>query len=142
MTRRSLKLRHHPGEVCFPGGRWQKNDKDLYATALRELQEELGIPSERVKSPTAMIPEQTLTGFLIYPWYASIESLTPYILDPREVLDVFTLPLNEVRDLKHYQKILVTKNGFHFKSWQYTASPHFLWGATARIMKQLCFMKD
>ncbi|KTC86712.1 NUDIX hydrolase [Legionella brunensis] len=141
LTQRSLKLRHHPGEVCFPGGRWQEGDESLYATALRELHEELGIPSLRVKSPMAMAPERTLTGFLIYPWYASLESLLPYFPDSNEVIDVFNLPMDEVKNIKHYQEIVVTRDGLHIKSCQYTASSHFVWGATARIMKQLCTQK-
>ena len=47
LTKRSNKLRHHPGEICFPGGIWENQDENLYATALRELNEELGIEAKQ-----------------------------------------------------------------------------------------------
>ncbi|KTD08172.1 NUDIX hydrolase [Legionella jamestowniensis] len=138
LTRRSLTLRNHPGEICFPGGRWQEGDKDLLATAFRELQEELGIAPSRVKSPRLMMPESTLSGFFIYPWFATIDALEPYSVNSDEVLDVLNLPLQEAKKLEHYQEITVYKSGVEFKSCLYTASPHLVWGATARIMRQLC----
>lgn len=140
LTQRSMELRNHPGEICFPGGRWQEGDESLYETALRELNEELGISRERIKSPIAMELEHTLTGFLIYPWFASITSLIPYFPDSQEVSTVFSLSMEEVKNSKHYKQITVSRGGVNFKSWQYTASQHFVWGATARIMKQLCTM--
>ncbi|ASQ45959.1 NUDIX hydrolase [Legionella clemsonensis] len=142
LTRRSLTLKNHPGEVCFPGGRWQEGDKDLLATALRELQEELAIASSRIKSPRLMSPELTLSGFLIYPWFATIEALEPYSANSEEVLDVFNVPLQDVRKLEHYQEITVNRGGIEFKSCLYTACSHVVWGATARIMKQLCDTKN
>lgn len=138
LTERNLALREHPGEVCFPGGRWQKGDESLYATALRELQEELGIAPARVQLQKAMIPEPTLTGFIIYPWLASIESLSPYYIDSNEITDVFSLPMSEVKDPAHYQKVVVHRYGIRIESYQYTASSHFVWGVTVRIMMQLC----
>ncbi|WP_045105964.1 NUDIX hydrolase [Legionella hackeliae] len=138
LTQRSLHLKHHPGEICFPGGRWQKGDSSLLDTALRELQEELNIAASRIKSPRMMKPELTLTGFLIYPWFAEIESLIPYTPDPNEVLDVLNLPLRDVKKRSHYQEMIVSRGGIKVKTWKFTVSNHFIWGATARIMKQLC----
>ncbi len=138
LTLRSTELREHPGEVCFPGGRWQPGDENLYATALRELQEELGIISSRVQLQGAMQLERTLTGFIIHPWLASIETLSPYQLNNGEVLEVFSLPMQEVIKIANYQEALVHRLGKTILSDQFTASPRFIWGATARIMKQLC----
>ncbi|KTD20299.1 MutT/nudix family transporter protein [Legionella lansingensis] len=128
---------YHPGEVCFPGGRWQEKDEDLYATALRELQEELGIPSSRVQLQSAMRIEETATGFMIQPWLASIDSIDPYSPDPNEVAEVLQLPMKEVKNSNNYQEVIVNRYGLSFTSCQYIASAHFIWGATARIMKQL-----
>jgi 8-oxo-dGTP pyrophosphatase MutT (NUDIX family) len=137
LTKRSLNLPTHPGEICFPGGRWQRGDENLYSTALRELQEELGIASSRIHLDKAMQPVRTLSGFIIYPWLATIETIIPYSLNPQEVSEIIQLPLAEVKNPKLYQKITITKEGMHFSSCQYTATRHFIWGATARIMKQL-----
>jgi len=62
LTRRHENLREHPGEFCFPGGRKDKTDPDLWYTALRELHEELGIEAQRVKQIKALSPEDTLLG--------------------------------------------------------------------------------
>ncbi|MDI9818903.1 MULTISPECIES: CoA pyrophosphatase [unclassified Legionella] len=137
LTQRSLNLKNHPGEVCFPGGRWQQGDEDLLATALRELEEELAIEPSRVQLQKSLTPEHSLTGFTIYPWLASIASLIPYYPDSNEVANVFSLPINEVKNPSYYQETLITRYGFNFKSCQYIASPYFIWGVTARIMRQL-----
>lgn len=137
LTMRSKNLANHPGEVCFPGGRWHEGDKDLSDTALRELQEELCVEPSRVELQYAMVPERTLTGFIIQPWFANIENLNPYKADKREVANVFRLPMNEVALAKNYKEIIVKRLGWDIKSYQYIASQHFVWGATARIMMQL-----
>ena len=137
LTRRSMRLRSHPGEVCFPGGRWQVGDKNLYATALRELQEELTISPSRVKLMRALSPESTLIGDVIYPWFASIENLLPYMPNSDEVSEVISIPLMEVVKLSNYKAIIINRAGLHFKSEQFIMSTHFVWGATVRIMKQL-----
>lgn len=137
LTLRSKKLPNHPGEVCFPGGRWHEGDKNLYNTALRELQEELCIDSSRVELNYPMALESTLTGFIIQPWFASLENLNPYKADKREVRGVFRLPMNEVALAKNYKEIIVNRFGLDIKSYQYTATQHFVWGVTARIMMQL-----
>ncbi|WP_131783044.1 NUDIX hydrolase [Legionella gresilensis] len=137
LTERSSQLKNHPGEICFPGGLWEEEDKTLFATALRELQEELGITAERVTLLKSLTPEQTLTGYLIYPWLASIETIEPYVLS-EEVTDVLRVPIDKVCNIDHYQKIEVERRGFKFMSYQFTAETRFVWGATARIMMQLC----
>lgn len=137
LTQRSDHLKNHPGEICFPGGRWQRDDQSFYKTALREVNEELGIEASRITLLKAMKPERTLTGYIIYPWLASIISLKPYFIDNNEVADVFKLPMLAVTQETNYQEIGVERFGIKIKSIQYKASPYFIWGATARIMMQL-----
>lgn len=137
LTQRSKTLRAHPGEICFPGGRWQVGDKSLYDTALRELREELGVLSSRIKLQKSLRPEQTLTGFIIHPWFASIDQLSPYQADENEVDEVFFLPFNEVVKKSNYQEIQISRSGFTITTYQFIASGHYVWGATARIMMQM-----
>ncbi|CDZ78276.1 putative NUDIX hydrolase [Legionella massiliensis] len=136
LTQRSTQLRNHPGEVCFPGGRWQDEDKNFYETAIRELEEELGIAPSRVHFQSEMRSERTLTGFIIYPWFADIDNLLPYQAN-LEVSEVFKLPMNEVAQASNYKEIVVNRFGLNIKTYQYKASERFVWGATARIMMQL-----
>jgi len=141
LTQRSMHLREHPGEICFPGGRWEAGDTDLWSTALRELQEELGINPERVRLLKELAPEHTLRGHKIYPWLATISRLDPYTANENEVTSVLTIPMNEVITHSNYKRVVVTRYGFSVVTSQFTASDHFVWGATARIMKQLCITK-
>ncbi len=133
-----MSLRDHPGEICFPGGRWEASDDDLWSTALRELQEELGVKPERVQLVRALLPQHTLRSSKIYPWLARIQTLQPYSINESEVTSVITIPMKEVLNPANYKEVIVPRYGFSVKSRQFTASEHFIWGATVEIMKQLC----
>ena len=137
LTQRSIHLRDHPGEICFPGGRWQAGDIDLWATALRELQEELGIDAHRVGFIKKLQLEQTHSGSYIQPWLASIATIQPYKANRHEDAAVFTLPMRDVTVIGNYKNIVVERYGRQVETCQFTASNYFVWGATARIMKQL-----
>src|SRR5690242_524607 len=85
LTKRSNELLHHPGEICFPGGKQEAKDENLYVTALRELHEELGITADRITLIKKLLIERTLLGTIIQPWFASIQSIRPYYQNPQEV---------------------------------------------------------
>lgn len=142
LTKRTEHLAHHPGEICFPGGRWEEKDNDLYATALRELNEELGIEASRVNLIKKLLPEKTILGSIIHPWLATIPSITPFYANEFEVASLTYVPMVKVKDPKNYQDFLVERNGLQFTSLKFTGHHEFIWGATARIMRQLssvCF---
>ena len=141
LTKRSKHLHNHPNEVCFPGGHWEEHDLSLYATALRELKEELGIPSKRITLRKKLHIEKTLLGSIIHPWLASIELLEPFKINDSEVSSLVQVPLSLVQDPKNYQEISVERGGVQFKSCQFLGHEEFIWGATARIMKQLSLIK-
>ena len=138
LTKRSDLLRTHPGEICFPGGGWEAQDKDLWSTALRELNEELGIAPERVQYMGKLSSERTHANVEIHPWLATIAAIKPYAINPNEVTDIITLPINKAICHSNYQNIVVSRYGMALKSCQFTGCEHFVWGATARIMRQLC----
>lgn len=137
LNKRSEHLRTHPGEVCFPGGIWEEGDKDLYATALRELDEELGISSERITLIRELAVERTLLGSIIHPWFASIDFLEPFQINNNEVASVLHIPMTLVMNLKNYKDIWVERRGIKFKSCQFIGHEEYIWGATARIMRRL-----
>jgi len=137
LTKRSEELRAHPGEVCFPGGAWEEEDKNLFETALRELYEELGITGDRVTLIRELDVETTLLGSIIHPWFASIESIIPYHINDKEVKRIISIPMPLVLDAQNYKVITVERNGFRFKSYELIYAGDSIWGATARIMKQL-----
>jgi 8-oxo-dGTP pyrophosphatase MutT (NUDIX family) len=138
LTKRSLLLRQHPGEICFPGGFQEADDRDLYATALRETEEELGIATDRIQLIRAMGKVQTVAGSMIQPWFASIESIHPYQLNPDEVSALILIPMRLVSNAKNYQMRNVVKEGYRFQTLEFVPNEEWVWGATARIMLQLC----
>lgn len=137
LTKRSEQLINHPGEICFPGGFWESIDKTLFDTALRELNEELCITSDRVRLIKEMDVERTLLGAIIHPWLATIETIEPYIMNPEEVSRVISVSMDLVTNPKNYKQVFFERNGFSFKSWEFVANDEYIWGATARIMRQL-----
>ena len=137
LTKRRENLRAHPGEVCFPGGGWEEGDVDLYATGLRELHEELGITGDRVTLIRALEPQTTLLGKVIQPWFAQIESVNPYQINPDEVARWIMVPMSLVQTARNYKDIVVERGRFRFKSCEFVYHDDWVWGATAKIMKQL-----
>lgn len=137
LTQRSDKLHTHPGEICFPGGLWEEGDDSFYITALRELHEELGVGPDRVNLIKELEIETTLLGSIIHPWFSSVESVNPYQLNSQEVLRLLSIPMPLVRDSHNYRDIEIERGGFYFTTCEFTANKDWIWGATARIMKQL-----
>lgn len=101
LTQRSDQLRTHPGEICFPGGRWDEMDENFLATAFRELHEELDVAAERVTLIKELNSVKTLLGVTIHPWLASIESIHPYQLNKQEAIRLIFIPMVLVHDTKN-----------------------------------------
>ncbi|KTD55806.1 MutT/nudix family transporter protein [Legionella santicrucis] len=137
LTKRSDQLRTHPGEICFPGGVWEEGDENYYTTALRELNEELGISANRVTLIRELKIQKTLLGSIIHPWLASISSVHPYYLNTQEVVRIISIPMSLVQDPKNYRTFMIERNGHQYKTCEFTANKDWVWGATAKIMKQL-----
>src|SRR5579875_1110622 len=97
-TKRREDLRRHPGEISFPGGRRDPTDPSLAATALREAEEEIGLPPEAVRLVGALQPTPTIaTGYAVYPFVGLIEPGGVWTLSPREVAQVLELALDDLR---------------------------------------------
>jgi 8-oxo-dGTP pyrophosphatase MutT (NUDIX family) len=135
-TRRREDLRRHAGEISFPGGRPEQGDGSLVATALRETEEEVGLPSGAVEVLGALPPVSTfVTGYLIHPFVGAIPSGQAWTLSPHEVDEVLELPLAEVRDSYAIREIL--RRGVRLRTATYAVADSVIWGATARIVAAL-----
>ena len=135
-TRRRHDLRSHAGEISFPGGRRDKGE-DLVTTALREAEEEIGLPRDAVAVLGALDPVPTVaTNFGVYPIVGLIEPGTEWRLSPREVDEVLELRLGDLRAACTRRRLL--HRGIPFRSDVYDLSEDaVIWGATARIVSDL-----
>jgi 8-oxo-dGTP pyrophosphatase MutT (NUDIX family) len=136
-TRRQSDLRSHAGEISFPGGRRDAEDPDLIATALREAEEEIGLPRDAVHVLGALSPTPTVaTGYGVYPFVGLIEPGRDWTLSPREVDEVLELRLSDLRAASNRRRLL--HRGIPFRSVVYDVSDEaVIWGATARIVGDL-----
>ena len=135
LTRRRADLRRHPGEVSFPGGR-QDAGEDLATTALREAEEEVGLPRDDVCIVGALTPVPTIaTGYAVYPFVGLIEPGREWVLSPREVDAVLELSLRELQAGHGRQRMI--RRGVPFRTEVYVVGEHFIWGATARMLRDL-----
>jgi 8-oxo-dGTP pyrophosphatase MutT (NUDIX family) len=137
LTRRRADLRRHAGEISFPGGREDAEDGDLFETALREAEEEIGLPRASVSLLGELPPTPTFaTNYVIHPYVGKIAAAPPqWRTSPREVDAVLELPLGELARAKTRTRL--TRRGVTFESDAYILGEHLIWGATARILQHL-----
>ena len=137
LTKRSSALRHHPGQVAFPGGRIDPGDGSPEAAALREASEEIGLAPESVEVLGTLPPHETVTGFRITPVLGRI--LHPFEARPEagEVEEVFTVPLRHLADPANYAVRTRLWRGAERRYYAVPWGPHYVWGATARIARAL-----
>jgi 8-oxo-dGTP pyrophosphatase MutT (NUDIX family) len=132
-TKRREDLRRHPGEISFPGGRHDDTDPDLLTTALREAEEEIGLPPAAVQVLGALQPTPTIaTGYAIYPFVGLIEAGLAWTLSAREVLE---LALDDLRE--GYARRRLLRRGVPIRTDTYVVGDDLIWGATARILADL-----
>jgi 8-oxo-dGTP pyrophosphatase MutT (NUDIX family) len=135
-TVRRDDLPRHAGEISFPGGRYEADDADLRTTALREAQEEIGLPPDVVEIVGALQPTPTIvTGYSVYPFVALIEPGRLWKLSPREVAQVLELPLAAL--VAGYARRRLIRRGLPIRTDTYLVGSHLIWGATARILADL-----
>lgn len=137
LTVRSDKLTVHAGQVAFPGGAADPGDGSPLATALREAAEETGIRRESVQPLGLLDCYDTITGYRMVPVVGLVHGSVSIRLDPAEVDDVFTLPLDWVLDPERYRRHRVVHAG---RTWELLAMEHprhLIWGATAAVLDQL-----
>ena len=135
-TRRREDLRRHAGEISFPGGRYDEGETDLRATALREADEEIGLPPDAVELIGALQPTPTIaTGYSVYPFVGLIEPGLEWTLSATEVAEVLEFSLPEL--LAGYGRRRLVRRGLPIRTDTYVVGDNLIWGATARILADL-----
>lgn len=135
LTKRSSTLRHHPGQIAFPGGKADENDVSPIATAQREAKEELDLDVEETSIIGTLPKHETITGFTVTPVVALIEDPKPYVLELGEVAEVFTTPLSFLLNPENFQIQSRKWQGVQRYYYVVPFGPYYIWGATARILR-------
>lgn len=137
LTKRSSALKHHPGQIAFPGGKREEGDADVAAAALREASEEIGLPEDHSVILGQMPTHETVTGFMVTPVVAMVERPFQIIPQQSEVEEVFSVPLSHLLDTSNYsiqsRRWRGTRRHYFTVPW----GPYYIWGATARMLRAL-----
>lgn len=137
LTRRSDHLRDHPGQISFPGGRVEPDDVGPLATALREMDEELGIKPARVGVAGYLPAQAVVTGFVVTPVVGFLPPDIDVRPDAREVAEAFEVPLSYVLDTGNLRESTRTVRGIQVPVCEYNYAGHRIWGATASMLRTL-----
>ena len=135
LTKRSSALKHHPGQIAFPGGKQDDTDATLEAAALREAEEEIGLPPGQVDILGTFPPHETVTGFEVTPVVARVTGGFTFRPEVGEVEEVFTVPLEHVLTAAHFIVESRRWRGARRAYYAVPYGPYYIWGATARILR-------
>jgi 8-oxo-dGTP pyrophosphatase MutT (NUDIX family) len=137
LTERAHHLRHHPGQISFPGGKVEEDDKTLWDAAVREANEEIGLTPQQLTPVGQLTEYRTVTRYEIVPLIAFVEPPIELVTDENEVASVFEAPISEVCNPASQLVYPVNRGG---KSWPIYFIPYqkyMIWGATAAIIRNL-----
>jgi len=134
LTQRSANLPDHPGQISFPGGRIEPEDADADAAALREANEEIGLPGPRVTLLGRLADYETVTGYRVTPVVGWVEPPFPVMPDPVEVADVFEVPLAFLLDPANQQRHFRMQGLVRRDFWAIPYGERYIWGATAAML--------
>ena len=146
LTRRTAHLRDHAGQISFPGGRVEADDADAVATALREAQEEVGLPADQVSIIGQLPAYATVTNCLVTPVVGLVRPPLALALDAFEVAEAFEVPLAFLMTPAHHRRHRFEFDGvqreFLSMPWRSRAADgaeceYFIWGATASMLRNL-----
>jgi 8-oxo-dGTP pyrophosphatase MutT (NUDIX family) len=137
LTQRTAHLHDHPGQISFPGGRSDPQDTSAIDTALREAEEEIGLPSNRVEVLGSLPHYLTITGYQVTPVVSLVDAGYAYEPDEFEVADIFEVPMAYLMNPHHHeQRMWQSPQGYR----RFYAMPYenkFIWGATAGMLRNL-----
>ena len=136
LTQRSAELKHHAGQVSFPGGRMEPSDADIEATALRETHEEIGIRQEHVSIIGYLEPMPTVTGYAVTPVVGFVDGAVELVIDRTEVEYTFEVPLDFLTEPGNHSMVTREWQGLTFSMVEFHYEGQRIWGATAQMLNR------
>ena len=141
LTQRTAHLSAHAGQISFPGGRIEADDPDAVAAALRETEEEVGLPRHQISVVGRLDTYITGTGFEITPIVGLLAPPFALTIDPYEVAEAFEVPLAFLMTPANHQRHVFELEGvqrrFLSMPWHDERGEYFIWGATAAMLRNL-----
>lgn len=134
LTQRSADLKHHAGQVSFPGGRMEEHDDDVCAAAIRETHEEVGIEPRHVEVIGYLRSMPTITGFAVTPVVGLVRGSAEIVVDRTEVEYAFEVPLEHLLDEGNDQMVDREFEGRSFRLVEFHFGGERIWGATAYML--------
>ena len=134
LTRRAERLARHAGQISFPGGRADPGDGSPQQTALREAEEEIGLPAARVEIAGRLDDYLVGTGYRITPVVGFVAAPPAFAPDTCEVAEIFEVPLPFVLDAANYRRDKLTIGGVERRFYVLAYGAYHIWGATAAIL--------
>ncbi|PHM69446.1 CoA pyrophosphatase [Xenorhabdus kozodoii] len=136
-TQRAATLRSHAGQIAFPGGAADPEDTSLIATALREAEEEVSLPQDKVNILGQLAPLDSLRGYRVTPVIGLISEPISFRTNPAEVASIFEIPLFDALSLPHYRYLDIKRRHQQHRVYFYWHQGHMIWGLTAAIAYRL-----
>lgn len=137
LTQRAVHLRHHGGQISFPGGRIEPEDDGPLAAALREAEEEIGLAREHVSFAGYLDPQLVLSGFWVTPVVAFVRPGFALRLDRGEVDAAFEVPLTHILDAANHRWRERQLGTTSIRVYEIPYGEHRIWGATAGMLMAL-----
>ncbi|HWP83318.1 MAG TPA: CoA pyrophosphatase [Bacteroidota bacterium] len=135
LTKRTDRVEHHKGQISFPGGAMDSNDESIIATALRETEEEIGLPRTAVEVLGTFDDFWTPTGFRITPVAGYVSSLPQLTISAGEVETILTVPVDFFLNPTNERIVQMERDGTKHDVYFYRYGEHEVWGATAAIIR-------
>ena len=137
LTKRASHLKHHPGQIAFPGGKQDEGDLDVIDAALREATEEIGLPRSHVDVLGTLSSHETVSSFTMTPVIGLVTQPFVFTPEPGEVDEIFRVPLSHVTNPDNFRIEGRRWRGQRRHYYTVPFGPYYIWGATARILRGL-----
>jgi 8-oxo-dGTP pyrophosphatase MutT (NUDIX family) len=131
--KRTNFVKHHKGEISYPGGTKEKRDRNLRVTLFREIKEELGIERDMVDLFGYIDEQITITNFLVRPYVGSLRYPVELKLESYEIADAIPIPIKPLLEQSPHEEIIM-RDTTAITLYSYYYQKYTIWGATARIL--------